>query len=417
MSETRQSKFYYGFIVAAACFSIQAIGVGSFLAYGVFFNPLMSEFGWSRAIISGAAALAFFTMGLVGIFVGRLNDRFGPRNLMRITAVFLGMGYLLMFKLATIWQLYLFYGIIFGIGLSSIDVVALSTIARWFSQRRGMMTGIVKVGTGAGQFTLTLLAGVLISSYGWRNAYLIIGSAALPMLILLAQVLKRDPSQIDRSANRIESKPKIVSNRIDSGLSLHETLRTFQLWILSFANLAVTFCLLIVMVHIVPHARDIGVSPTHAAGILSTIGAVSMIGRFMAGVLIDRIGSKRVLIICFLLLIPGLLWLQMADTLWMLYLFASIYGIAHGGIFTTISPLVAELFGTRNHGVILGIVICFGTTGGAMGPILAGYTYDIIGSYSLIFRLIALMSTFGLGLILSLKQIRDTSRYQSMMTS
>ncbi len=417
MSETRQSKFYYGFIVAAACFSIQAIGVGSFLAYGVFFNPLMSEFGWSRAIISGAAALAFFTMGLVGIFVGRLNDRFGPRNLMRITAVFLGMGYLLMFKLATIWQLYLFYGIIFGIGLSSIDVVALSTIARWFSQRRGMMTGIVKVGTGAGQFTLTLLAGVLISSYGWRNAYLIIGSAALPMLILLAQVLKRDPSQIDRSANRIESKPKIVSNRIDSGLSLHETLRTFQLWILSFANLTVTFCLLIIMVHIVPHARDIGVSPTHAAGILSTIGAVSMIGRFMAGVLIDRIGSKRVLIICYLLLIPGLLWLQITDTLWMLYLFASIYGIAHGGIFTTISPLVAELFGTRDHGVILGIVICFGTTGGAMGPILAGYTYDITGSYSLVFRLIALMSTFGLGLILSLKQIRDTSRYQSMMTS
>ncbi len=343
MSETQQSKFHYGFIIAAACFSIQAIGVGSYVAYGVFFNPLMSEFGWSRAIISGASSLAFFIMGLFGIFVGRLNDRFGPRKLMRITAVFLGLGYLLMSKLTTVWQLYLFYGIIFGIGLSSIDIVALSTIARWFSEKRGMMTGIVKVGTGAGQFTLTLLASVLISSYGWRNAYLIIGSAALVMLVLIAQVLKRDPSQIGQSANRNESKRKIDTNRIDPDLSLHEALRTFQLWIVSLVNLTVVFCLLVIMVHIVPHARDIGISAHQAAGILSTIGGVSMIGRFVAGMAIDRIGSQRAMMVCFLLLIPGLLWLQMADSLWMLYLFASVYGMAHGGFFTTISPNIFTL--------------------------------------------------------------------------
>ena len=143
MEKTQQANSY-GYIIAAACFSIQAIGVGIYIAYGVFFNPLIAEFGWSRAIISGASSVAFLIMGIFGIFVGRLNDRFGPKKLMTITAIFLGIGYLLMSRVTAPWQLYLFYGIIFGIGLSSIDVIAMTTIARWFTRKRGMMTGIVK---------------------------------------------------------------------------------------------------------------------------------------------------------------------------------------------------------------------------------------------------------------------------------
>jgi MFS family permease len=407
--DTQPKQFSYGYVIAASCFSIQAIGVGIYVAYGVFFNPLMSEFGWSRTIISGASSVAFLIMGIFGIFVGRLNDRFGPKKLMTITAIFLGIGYLLMSRLAAVWQLYLFYGIIFGIGLSSIDVIAMTTIARWFTRKRGMMTGIVKVGTGAGQFTLPLLASVLISLYGWRNAYAIIGTTAMAILVGIAQLLKRDPGQVEVTTGLKKPLPKIKEKTISVNLTLEEALRTVQLWIICVINLTLLFCLMSIMVHIVPHARDIGVSIPSSAGVLSTIGGVSMLGRFIAGMAVDRVGSKRVMIICFFLLIAALLWLQTADALWMLLLFACVYGIAHGGFFTAISPLVAELFGIKSHGVLFGIVVCFGAIGGAAGPILAGYIFDNTGSYGIYFWLITFMGMISLGLMFLLTPIQIAS--------
>ncbi len=409
MSATPQRKIYYGHIMAGACFSIQAIGVGIYIAYGVFFNSLMTEFGWSRAVISGASSLAFLSMGLFGIIIGRLNDRYGPRILMTITAFFLGVGYMLMAKLEYIWHLYVFYGLIFGIGLSSIDVIALTTIARWFTRNRGMMTGIVKVGTGAGQLVLPLLATILITEYGWRNAYILIGSAALVCLVAIAQLLKRDPDHINQSNVGYKSEHTLDQEKSDNSISLNAAIRTPQLWTICIVNLTLVFCLMIIMVHIVPHARDIGVSAPRAASVLSMIGGVSMLGRFVTGIAIDRIGSRIAMIICYFLLIAGLLWLQISDALWMLYLFALIYGLAHGGFFTSISPIIAEFFGIGSHGAIFGIAVCFGTIGGAAGPMLAGLLFDITSSYHPAFWLITLMGVIGLGLIVSVRPIKTAS--------
>jgi len=408
MDKIKNRQYSYGYIIVAACFGIQAIGVGTYVSYGVFFNPLISEFGWSRAAISGASSVAFFLMGLFGIFVGRLNDRMGPRNVMAVTGFFFGLGHLLMSRLGAVWQLYLFYGVVIGIGLSSVDVIALSTTARWFARKRGIMTGIVKIGTGAGQLIIPLVSSMLITRYGWRSSYLIIGVAVLLLLVSIAQLLRRDPGKIAPLPDCEKEQPGGKPGLAGGGLSLRETLHTKQFWTICAVNLAIVFCFLIIMVHIVPHAQDIGVSATRAASVLSMIGGVSMAGRFITGIAIDRIGSKRAMILCFILLIAGLLWLQMAKELWMLYLFAVIYGLAHGGYFTTISPIVAEFFGISAHGVLLGIVVFSGTVGGAIGPILAGYIFDVTAGYSPAFWLGTLMSALGLVLILLLKPIEET---------
>lgn len=403
MAKPQKGKYPYGSVIAAACFGIQGIGIGTYLSYGVLFNPLLDAFGWSRASISGASSMAFLLMGLLGIGVGRLNDRFGPRALMTVSGVFLGLGYLLMYRLESVWQLYLFFAIIFGIGLSTVDVISLSTIARWFIIKRGIVTGIVKVGTGAGQMTIPFLTSILIVHYGWRNSCVIIGVAVLIILVAIAQLLRRDPSQMGLlpDGDFSGSLERPVSDA--EGFSLQEALRTRQFWTMCAAMLVTVYCLLTVMVHIVPYALEMNVSPTRAAGVLSTIGGVSMAGRFVSGLAIDRIGSKRVMIFCFILLIAMLLWLQIATEPWMLYFFAVFYGLAHGGFFTTLSPLVAEFFGIKSHGVLFGITMFCGTFGGALGPVIAGYVFDVTGRYAGAIWLCIVIGILGFVLVAVLK--------------
>ena len=401
-------RIRYSWIIASACFSIQAIGVGTYVSFGVFFNSLEQEFGWSRAVLSGAASTAYLLMGFLGIYVGRLNDIVGPRRMMSVTSVFFGVGLLCMSGLNEIWQLYAFFGVIVGIGLSSIDVIALSTIARWFKKTRGLMTGIVKVGTGVGQFSLPLIAGLLIVSFGWRVAYLILGIGVGVLLLLIAQFLRRDPSDI---AQTDEKQVIIGAERVGrpavSGYSLQEAIQTPQFRIICAINVLVVYSFMTVIVHIVPRVQDTGVSAAKAAGVLSVIGAVSMLGRFFIGMTIDRFGSKKALQISLILLVLVLLWLQFADHLWMFYLFASIYGLAHGSFFTAISPAVAELFGIRAHGVLFGIVAFCGTLGGAIGPVSAGYLFDLTGKYEVAFGICFLISIIGLLLTQKLKRTLD----------
>jgi MFS family permease len=396
----------YGYIILAACFTTQAVGIGSYVAYGVFFNPLMSEFQWSRATISGASSLAFLMMGFVGMLIGRLYEHCGPRLLLSVTSLFIGAGLVLMSQVNSVLQLYIFYGVLFGIGLSSIDVIALTTIARWFPLRRGAMTGLVKVGTGAGQFTIPLIASFLIGVVGWRHTCAIIGLVASFLLFCVAQILKRDPYDYQILRRKDRSSSRHISKNESSGLSFEKTRKTYQFWNLCIVNLLVMYCLISIFIHIVPHARDIGLSASQAAGVLSTIGGVSMIGRFVAGFAIDRYGSRTIMGTCLLLLIISLLWLQVAQSLWMLFLFACIYGLAHGGFFTTISPIVAEIFGIKAHSTILGIVVCSGTTGGATGPIFTGQLFDMTGSYATAFWTFIFITTCSLGLLSLLKPIK-----------
>jgi len=399
----KKPLLFYGYVVAAACFAIQATGIGTHVAFGIFFKPLLADYGWPRASLAGAHSVAFLLMGFLGIFVGRLNDRFGPRVLLTVTALFFGMGLFLMSTADSLWQVYLFYGIMVGIGLSPVDVIALSTTARWFVRRRGMITGMVKVGTGAGQFFIPLASSFLILSFGWRTSYILLAVFVTLMLAGTGQIMRRDPSLMGLLPDGDTQIGTAGSDSLERGLSLGEALRTRQFWTICFTNLTVVFCLMTIMLHTTPHAMDIGIPATTAASVLSTIAGASIIGRLIIGFVADRAGYRTCMIICIMVLISAFLWLQVADKLWRLYLFAVFYGMGHGGYFTLISPLVAEHFGIRSHGVLFGIVLFAGTFGGAVGPILAGHLFDITGSYSSAFWICAGVESIGLGLILSLR--------------
>jgi len=406
-----KTKYFYGYNIVAAGFFIQAVSIGAMFTYGVFFKELQQEFGWSRALISGASSLAFFIMGAGAIIAGTLNDRIGPRIILTVSGISQGLGYLIMSQMNAPWQLYLLYGLFAGIGFSTHDVITLSTIARWFVKYRGMMSGIAKIGTGAGQFLVPLVATMLISSCGWRNAYLIIGGVVLVALVAVAQLMKRDPRKIGLlpDGNKEVIKDKASSGE-DHGLSLREAIRTVQFWGICLSEFAVFFCIFTVIVHIVPHALDRGIKPAIAASVLSTIGAVSMVGRFVMGTINDKIGGKRSLITCFIIMIGGLILLQFAGSLWTFFLFAVVYGFAHGGLFTVMSPTIAEFFGMGSHGQLFGAVLFIGTIGATLGPIVTGYVFDISGEYRVAFMALTVFAIVGLIPIMFLRQIKGTGK-------
>lgn len=307
------------------------------------------------------------------------------------------------------WQLYLFYGVIGGIGLSGMDVLPLSTVARWFVKRRGVMTAILKIGSGVGMWVLPLVATRLIANYGWRDAYIYLGIVVLVVIVVAAQFLRRDPARkglLPYGADETDEAGADSPRRREEGFSLREAMRTSQFRILSAMYAIALFCGSTMLVHIAPHAVDLGFTPASAAGVLSTIGGVSIAGRAVMSIAGDRIGMRRAVIICSIVLLVGLVWLQFASELWMLYLFAALYGFSHGGFFTVLSPLVADLFGLSSHGAIFGGVFFSATIGGAVGPMLAGRIFDVTGGYQLAFLICGVASAAVLILSLFLRPLQ-----------
>jgi len=151
-------KFFYGYVVVALAFLIMAIMGGTIYTFGIFFKPLAGDFGWSSAATSGAFSLQMVIHGLFYIVTGRLNDRFGPRLVVSACCLLLGAGYLLMSQISDIWQLYLFYGVVIGIGMSGAFVPLGSTVARWFVKRKGAMIGIAVAGISVGTMIMPPVA-------------------------------------------------------------------------------------------------------------------------------------------------------------------------------------------------------------------------------------------------------------------
>jgi MFS family permease len=407
-SETRP-RFFYGYVVVGTALLIMVVVFGAYNSFGVFFEPMLTDFGWTRAMISGGYSLSWIMQGLLGVIMGRLTDRFGPRVVLTICGVLLGLGYFLMSQTSTVWQLYLFYGVIIGAGVGSSWVPIVSTVARWFVKRRNLMTGIVLTGLSVGTLIAPPVASRLISAYDWRVSYIMVGGIVLVAIVLLAQLLKRDPTQVGQRPYGEDAAEKQALVSEAHSLSLREAIHTKQLWLVSGMFFCFGFCLYTIIAHIVLHATELGVPSINAANILATIGGLSIVGRVVLGNAADRIGNRQTFIIGFILMSASLFWLVPTKEVWGLYLFAVIFGFAFGGCATSESPLVAGLFGLSSLGLILGIINLLGFTfGAAIGPLIAGYIFDMTNSYQLAFIICGATAVVGLILTVLLTPIEKS---------
>jgi len=403
-SPENKSGFFYGYLIVGVAFVIMFVFWGSFYAFGVFFNPILKEFGWTRAMTAGAFSLCSITQGLLGIAMGGLTDKFGPRVVMTFCGLLLGLGYLLMSQVSVIGELYFFYGVIVGAGMGGSFTPLMSTIARWFTGRRSTMTGIVAAGTGIGALIGPIIVSRLVSTYGWRISYVILGGFVLAVVLLCAQFIRRDPAQKGQVAYGDDAEKKKVRKQDIRELSLREAACTTQFWIVFGMILSLGFCVFAIMVHIVAHAVELGISTTRAANILATIGGASVVGKVLMGNAADRIGSRQTFIIGFILMTAALFMVLPARGEGVLYLFAAVFGFAFGGCVSSESPIVAELFGLTSHGLILGVIALSFLLGGAVGPLLFGYIFDVTGSYRWGFLVCAVISFVGLILTSILKR-------------
>ncbi|MFC2012916.1 MFS transporter [Chloroflexota bacterium] len=401
--KNKQPKFFYGYVIVAAAFCAMTIAWGANRSFGVFLEPMLSEFGWTRAGISGAYTLGMIIMGFFSIISGRLADRFGSRVVVIGSGIFIGAGYLLISQVNTMWQLYLFYGVLTGIGMSGTFTPLLSTVAHWFVKRRGLMSSIIIAGPALGIAVMPLVASLIISDYGWRTSYLVLGGVVLTGIVGAAMFLRRNPRELGLLPyGSIREEPDGADLPL-GGLSLREAVHTRQFWLLFLVNFGELFLMNIITVHIVIHAIGLGVPAISAAGILTVAAGVSIPARVIVGLIADRIGYKPGLIICFVMSIMAFVLLLVVREAWALYLFAVIFGFGLWSSGALMAPITAELFGLKSHATILGCVCFAGALGGAIGPVLAGYIFDVTGNYQLAFILCLAVSVVSLISLILLK--------------
>ncbi|MBW1800704.1 MAG: MFS transporter [Deltaproteobacteria bacterium] len=403
-----KSTIFYGYFIVAASFIMMMTTYGLMYSFGVFFKPLIEEFGWARANTSGAYSVMTFISGAFGVYAGRLSDRFGPRIIAMVIGVSLCLGCLLLANISKIWQFYLVYALILPLGPGACWPGLIPSIARWFNHRRGLMTGIVASGIGFGIFAVSPLAEWTISAYHWRKAYVIIGVVALILILIIAQFLRRDPYQMGLLPYGENGSLDQHRSRKEEGSNVADAVRTRPFILLIALYSCYGYCFHTYIVHIVPHAIDIGISKSSAAYILAFMGFASLANRAFMGALSDRIGIRSSLVILFSLLIVSQAWTQFSRSLWMLCLSGLLFGTAYGGIMSLQALVVAELFGLRAVGTLIGAVTCSYASGGALGPWISGYLFDVMHSYQSAFVIAYILT--GLCFIFSilLKKVKKT---------
>jgi MFS family permease len=304
----------------------------------------------------------------------------------------LGLSYFLMAQITRIWELYLYFGVFVAVGMSPY-IPLLSLVPKWFTTNRGRMNAIVLSGMGLGTMILPPVASTLISMWQWRHAYLVIALLTFILMVTASQFLKTPPQQKLNGEKNTPVKPLV--DQKNEGFTLQQAIRTKQFALIGMVYFSFLFCVTAITVHIVIHATGINIPATNAALTLSLIGGACIVGMNAMGNIADRFSNKIALGVSNLLMGLSLAWLIPSISEWSLYLFSAVFGFAYGGIQVLISPLVAELFGTRSHGVILAAGALVGSFGAALGPIIAGYLFDALGSYTLAFIICALLAFTG----------------------
>jgi MFS family permease len=375
-------------LVVAAAFSSSFVVFGVVYSFGVFLEPIATEFH-----ADPTAASAFFSITAViyyalGAFAGRAADRFGPRAIVAAGAAILGLGLGLTALVDQIWAGYLTYGLGVGIGGACCYVPPLASVGGWFVKHRNTALGVAAAGTGGGTMAVPPIAAALIHHFGWRTTDVILGVAGAVILFGCAMMVRPPP----------------ISGRADvSRRPLRHLFRRREFLLLYLSWGLATMALFVPFVFLPAFARDHGASEAAAAALVSLIGGTSIVGRLVLGPIGDRLGVLRLFKTTVLMMAMSYaIWLFSSSYVW-LAVFAVVLGANYGSRIAAVPAVLIELFGADNLGTTLGAFFTATGIAALLGPTLAGVAIDLSGGYrgGVLFALAA--GTLGFVAIVPLK--------------
>ena len=394
-----QKRIYYGWVIVGIAMISMAFWFGIRTTFSIFFVALLDQFHWGRAEAAGAQSVAMVIYMLMAPIIGTLVDRIGPRKVIVPGIILTALGFLLCTQIRSLFQFYLFFGVIVGMGVTCLSIAPFTIVlAHWFDKRRGTANGLAAVGIGLGVLLLLPLIQTLISSRGWQFAYL---SFSLLLLLiplpLNALFLRHRPQEMgllpDGDSMRLsheddpgdsKTEPIPGPTLIETKARLRQLFQTARFWCAISFPAFTSSALYIIMVHNVRYLADLGVDKIWAASLFAGIGGLSAGFRFFWGWFSDRAGREitfTIGAICFSSGIFFLILFQYVRSTALLYLFGAFFGAGWGVSAPMFMSITADLYKGPHFGLIYGILEGMIGLSAAFGAWIAGYIFDRNQSY------------------------------------
>ncbi|MBI4596107.1 MAG: MFS transporter [Candidatus Tectomicrobia bacterium] len=394
-----RSPFFYGWVIAGASFVLMVVCSGMMSGYAVFIEPMARNLSWSRSTVVLGSSLNYMAFGASALIMGYISTKWGLKKSVFLGGALYGLGLILSSFVHQSYQLYLFFGLMTGVGNGSMYGPVATIIAYWFNKRKGLATGLVFSGSGAATIIFPSLGRYLIASYDWRFAFLMIGLGALCLNFLAALFLKEKPADMGLRAygdedqagvqdggNNVKA-PSEASMTSPSPVVWTSTsaARTRSYWSIMFTNFFCCVCHSITLLHTVSYAVDMGISRAVAAFTLSLAGVFIITGRVGLGALSDLIGSERTLLFALASQAFAAIWLLVSHSTSTFYIWALFFGLGFGGTFSQYPVLTRNYFGLGPLAAIFGSQMGVSTVAMAIGGFFGGFFYDFTGSYNAAF--------------------------------
>ncbi len=383
MSVTTQPSPTRLWILLGAAFLTFSIGAGFMHAYTVFLLTFVEVFGWGRAQVSVAYSVGQFVSGFSSPLVGWAVDRLGPRRLILIGGVMLAAGLLASSQATELWHMVILYGIVMTLGANCLGlVVFVPLLSRYFVRNRGMAVSVVQSANGFSRAFSAPVTTMMIDGLGWRGAYLWQGVFMGVVLLPLASLFRGagDSNAANRRAEAANG----------DGWTLREAMRTRHFWLLGAVYMFTGLGSFLVALHQLAFAVDIGFDKLYAAWVLGMGAFLSLPGVIITGTISDYIGRELSAVVTYGTSILGVacgMLITSPDQHALLWAHACLFGLTWGARGPAITAKTADLFPGPNLGTILGVITIGTGLGSASGSWMAGYVFDVTGSYRVAFGL------------------------------
>lgn len=397
------------------------ISIGSVYAWSNFTNPLIEQFGWSTSQVQLTFSIAILFLGLSAAFLGHFVEKYGPRKAGILAAVCFGTGVIgsgFAVSASSLPLLYLFYGVLGGIGLGVGYIAPVSTLVKWFPDRRGLATGLAIMGFGFAAAISSPIMEALITSVGLQNTFYILGISYLVIMVLSSLYLEK-PEEGWAPAGFIE---KVKSGKVEqkqdlAQLTANEAVKTkrfYYLWLMLFINVT---CGIAILSAAKPLAIDsIGMTTLQAATLVGVLGIFNGAGRLGWATISDYIGRQNTYTTFFVIQIFLFALLPSTTNAILFQIMLAIIYTCYGGGFSSIPAYIADIFGTKQLGAIHGYILTAWSAAGLAGPMFAAWMKDTTGSYesSLIFFAGLFVVAFVISILirLDIKKVRLESERQ-----